>query len=334
MDVPAWVARFLDGWRPDAGVLVESELWPNLIAAARARGVPMALVNARISPRSFARWNRFPRSAAEILGGFALVLARSEGDRARLAVLGGQQPQCWGDLKASAMPLPADAAALERLRALLGDRPVLLAASTHPGEEALVLAAHARLAPDWPRLLTVLVPRHPDRGVAVAELAARQGLAVARRAGGGAPGPDVAVYVADTLGELGLFYRLATLAVVGGSLVPHGGQNPLEAARLDCPILLGPHTTNFEEPVARLLTAGAALLVAPQAVALAEAVVSMLSDGGARQAMATAAASVAAGQAGLPGMVAAALLDLLPDRSGPAEDGVQPSARSVCGRDM
>jgi 3-deoxy-D-manno-octulosonic-acid transferase len=327
LDVPAWVARFLDGWRPDAGVLVESELWPNLIAAARARRMPMALVNARISPRSFARWHRFPRSAAEILGGFALVLARSEGDRARLAALGAAAAQCWGDLKAAAAPLPADAAALERLRALLGDRPVFLAASTHPGEEALVLAAHARLAADWPRLLTVLVPRHPDRGVAVAELAARQQLAVARRAGGGAPGADVAVYVADTLGELGLFYRLATLAVVGGSLMPRGGQNPLEAARLGCPILLGPHTTNFEEPVARLLAAGAARLVAPQAVALAEAVAGMLSDAGARQAMAIAAASIAAGQAGLPGMVAAALLDLLPDGSGPPEEGAQPFAR-------
>nr|WP_209443172.1 3-deoxy-D-manno-octulosonic acid transferase [Falsiroseomonas frigidaquae] len=355
LDVPAWVARFLDGWRPDAGVLVESELWPNLIAAARARGIPMALVNARISPRSFARWRRFPRSAAEILGGFALVLARSEGDRARLAALGAGvpqagapqagapqagapqagepqagapqagEPQCWGDLKAAAAPLPADAAALERLRAVLGDRPVFLAASTHAGEEALALAAHALLAPLWPELLTVLVPRHPDRGVAVAELAARQGLAVARRAGGGAPGADVAVYVADTLGELGLFYRLATLAVVGGSLVPRGGQNPLEAARLGCPILLGPHTFNFEEPVARLLAAGGARLVQPEPAALAEEVAGMLSDAPGRQAMAAAAAAVAEGQAGLPGMVAAALLDLLPDFCGPASDGEAPA---------
>lgn len=324
LDVPAWVARFLDGWRPDAGVLVESELWPNLIAAARARRLPMALLNARISPRSFVRWRRFPRSADEILGGFALVLARSEGDRARLAALGAAAPQCWGDLKAAAEPLPADAEALERLRALIGDRPVFLAASTHPGEEALVLAAHARLAPDWPRLLTVLVPRHPDRGVAVAELSARQGVAVARRAGGGAPGADVAVYVADTLGELGLFYRLATLALVGGSLVPRGGQNPLEAARLGCPILLGPHTDNFEEPVARLLAAGAARRVVAEPVALAEKVAGMLSDPTGRQVMVTAAASIAAGQAGLPDMVATALLDLLPDDSGPSEGGARP----------
>ena len=336
LDVPGWVARFLDGWRPDAGVLVESELWPNLIAATRARHLPMALVNARISARSFARWGRFPRSAAEILGGFGLVLARSESDRARLAAMGAHAPQCWGDLKASAAPLPADTAALDRLRGLIDDRPVLLAASTHPGEESMVLAAHALLVPAWPRLLTVLVPRHPDRGVALAELAARQGLAVARRAGGGAPTADVAVYVADTLGELGLFYRLASLALVGGSLVPHGGQNPLEAARLGCPILLGPHTTNFEEAVARLMAARGARLVAPEPAALAEEVAGMLSDVAGRQAMATAAASVAAGQAGLPGRVADALLGLLPGFPGSAEDAAAspPHGMGDLGKDV
>ncbi|MBU8539325.1 3-deoxy-D-manno-octulosonic acid transferase [Falsiroseomonas tokyonensis] len=311
LDVPAFVARFLDGWRPDAGALVESELWPNLLRAARARNLPMALVNARVSPRSFARWRRLPRTVAELLGGFRLVLARSEADRARLLQLGASSAQCWGDLKAAAPPLPADPAALERLRGLLGDRPVFLAASTHPGEETLALAAHALLAPAWPELLTVLVPRHPDRGAAVAEQAAKLGLTVARRSAGGAPGDEVSVYVADTLGELGLFYRLAGVALVGGSLVPHGGQNPLEAARLGCPILLGPHTFNFEEPVARLLAAGGARLVAAEAGALAEQVEAMLSDAARRHAMAAAAAQVAEGQASLPGMVAAALLDLI-----------------------
>ncbi|WP_439596411.1 3-deoxy-D-manno-octulosonic acid transferase [Falsiroseomonas sp.] len=317
LDVPAFVARFLEDWRPDAGALVESELWPNLLQAARARGLPMALVNARISPRSFARWRRLPRTVGGLLGGFRLVLARSEADAARLRQLGAPEAQCWGDLKASAPPLPVDAAALDRLRALLGDRPIFLAASTHAGEEALALAAHALLAPAWPELLTVLVPRHPDRGAAVAEQAAKLGLAVAQRSAGGAPGPAVAAYVADTLGELGLFYRLAGVALIGGSLVPHGGQNPLEAARLGCPILLGPHTFNFEEAVARLLAAGGALRVAPQAGALAEQVAAMLSDAPRRQAMAAAAAQVAEGQAGLPGLVAAALLDLLPDRGEP-----------------
>ncbi|MGK7869466.1 3-deoxy-D-manno-octulosonic acid transferase [Falsiroseomonas sp. E2-1-a20] len=312
LDVPRWVGRFLDGWRPDAGALVESELWPNLLEAARRRGVPMALVNARISPRSFARWRRFPATARDILGGFRLVLARTEEDRARLQALGAAGPLSWGDLKAAAPPLPVDEAALDRLRRLLGDRPVFLAASTHPGEEALVLQAHARLAMVRPDLLTVLVPRHPDRGTSVAELAERQGLAMARRSAGGAPGAQVAVYVADTLGELGLFYRLASVALVGGSLVPHGGQNPLEAARLGCPILLGPHTTNFTEPVARLLQSGGALRVAADSGALAEQVEAVLSDHGRTRAMVAEAALVAEGQAGLPGQVAAALLELMP----------------------
>lgn len=324
LDVPGWVARFLDGWRPDAAAFVESELWPNLLAAARVRGLPMALVNGRMSGRSFARWQRAPSLAAEALGGFRLVLARSEGDRARLAALGASGALCWGDLKAAAAPLPADAAALARLRALLGARPVFLAASTHPGEEAMVVAAHQALLPRFPDLLTVLVPRHPERGEAVAGQA--EGLlpgAVARRTGGGAPGPGVSVYVADTLGELGLFYRVARVALIGGSLVPHGGQNPLEAARLGCPILFGPHTQNFEESVDRLLAAGGAIrvalaapggvaLTAPGGGALAEAVAGVLSDGSRAQALITAASGVADAHAGLPGRVAEALVDLLP----------------------
>lgn len=316
LDVPGWVRRFLDGWRPDAAAFVESELWPNLLAAARQRGVPMALVNARVSARSFARWSRASALAREALGGFRTVLARSSGDLERLVRLGAAAPECWGDLKAAAPPLPGDAAALARLRALVGGRPVFLAASTHPGEEALVVAAHGTLAVRFPDLLTVIVPRHPERGAAVAQEASVAGLAVARRGAGGAPAPGVSIYVADTLGELGLFYRLAGVALIGGSLVPHGGQNPLEAARLGCPILLGPHTGNFEEAVDRLLLAGGARRVyaAPGALpgALAEAVAAVLSDGDQARTLAQAAADVADRHAGLPDRVAARLLDLLP----------------------
>lgn len=316
LDVPGWVARFLDGWRPDAAAFVESELWPNLLAASRARGLPMALVNGRMSSRSFARWRRAPALAGEALGGFRLVLARSEGDRGRLAALGAPGALCWGDLKAAAPPLPTDAAALGRLRALLGARPVFLAASTHPGEEAMVVAAHRALLPRFPDLLTVLVPRHPERGQAVAEQAeALLPGAVARRTAGGAPGPGVSVYVADTLGELGLFYRVARVALIGGSLVPHGGQNPLEAARLGCAILFGPHTQNFEEAVDRLLAAGGAIRVAlgaPAGGTLADEVAGVLSDEARAKAMTAAASGVADAHAGLPGRVAEALIDLLP----------------------
>ena len=309
LDVPAWVARFLDGWRPDAGAFVESELWPNLLAAAQARGVRLALVNARISPRSAARWARAPGLARAMLGGFELVLARSAEDARRLEALGLARVACWGDLKAAAPALPADAGALAALRAATGARPVVLAASTHPGEDQMVIAAHRALAAELPGLLSIIVPRHPARGADIAALAASSGLGAVRRAEGAMPGPEVEIYVADTLGELGVFYRLAGVALVGGSLVPHGGQNPLEPARLDCPILIGPHAWNFEEPVGRLLATGGALRV-EGAAALAPAIRDVLFDMDRAVRMANAAASVALGQAGLPDRMARALLEL------------------------
>jgi len=323
LDVPAWVARFLDSWRPDAGVFVESELWPNLIAAAQRRGIPLALINARLSPRSARLWaHGAPGLARELLGAFRLVLAQSDEVAERLAALGAARAACWGNLKYAADPLPVDPAELDRLRRLTAGREILLAASTHPGEEALVLGAHKRLLPHHPRLLTILVPRHPQRGEAVAleadGLVGRHAeaprLRVARRAAGQEPGPATMVYVADTLGELGLFYRLASVALVGGSLVRHGGQNPLEPARLGCPILLGPHTWNFTEPVRRLLTAGGAVQLAPGgdlATALAREVGVVLREPHRGRAMAAAAAAVAADQAGLPDRLAEALTEVL-----------------------
>lgn len=340
LDVPSWCARFLDGWRPDAGAFVESELWPNLLAEARARGLPLALVNGRLSPRSARWWARAPGLAREVLGGFRLVVAQSEADAARFRAIGAPSAASWGNLKAAAPPLPADAAELERLRHLIGGRPVFLAASTHPGEEAQVAAAHRRLVASGrlPDLLTIVAPRHPERGPDVAAELAAAG-AVARRAAGEDPGPDFGFYVADTLGELGLFYRLAGVALVGGSLVPHGGQNPLEPARLGCPVLLGPHTWNFEEPVARLLAAGGALRVAGgpgggggDGATLADAVAAVLSDGDRARAMADAAATVADDHAGLPDRMAAALLDLLRPGPGLAGDGTGRTAGGVEGR--
>ncbi len=311
LDVPAWVARFLDGWRPDAAAFVESELWPNLLADAARRGLPMALVNARIGARSFARWRRMSRIAATLLGGFRVVLARSEEDRARLVTLGVVGARCLGDLKLAAPPLPAEEPALAALRAAIGDRPVFLAASTHPGEEAMAAAAHRALAGRIPGLLTVIAPRHPDRGAALAAALGGDGPPVPRRSQGALPGTGDGLYLADTLGELGLFYRLAGVALVGGSLVPHGGHNPLEPARLGCPVLVGPHTANFREATALLLEAGGAVrLAGPEA--LAPAVADVLGEPARAKRLADAAAQVVAGQSGLPDLVATALLGLLP----------------------
>ena len=312
LDVPRWVARFLDGWRPDLAVIVESELWPNMLAAAGRQGVPLALVNARMSARSAKTWGWAPGFARALLGRFALILAQTEADAARFSALAGREVPCWGNLKYAAPPLPADAAELARLKAAWAGRPVWLAASTHPGEDEIIIAAHRLLAPGHPGLLTIIVPRHPPRGPDIAGLAGD--LSVARRSAGQEAGQGVAVYIADTLGELGLFYRLACVALIGGSLVPHGGQNPLEAARLGCSIITGPHHFNFNEIITRLRAAHA-LAETPEgpgaAPALAAQVARFLADPAAAQVTAAAAAQLAQDQAGLPGRLATSLLPLI-----------------------
>ncbi len=309
LDVPAWVERFMQGWRPDAAAFVDSELWPNLIMAVHARGIPLALVNARMSPRSARFWGLFPGIARQVLAPFHLVLAKSEEDAQRFRALGASDVRHWGNLKTAAAPLPADPAELARLSALMEERPVVLGAVTHPGEEAMLLEAHRGLQRHFPRLLTILAPRHPHRGGEIAALAG--GMRSARRSLREDPLPGVSVWIMDTIGELGLAYRLAQVAFIGGSLVPHGGQNPLEAARLRCPVLLGPHTGNFPEIVPALLAAGGALLV-PDAAALAPALSIVLSEPRTAAAMRDAAATLAADAAGLPHRVAQALAALLP----------------------
>ena len=312
LDVPGWAARFLDHWRPDAACFVESELWPNLLAGCRVRGIPTVLLNARLSPRSFDRWRRSPGLAAHLLGGFAAIRARSPEDAARLAALGGRVVTAPGDLKFSAPPLPADDAELTRLRARLGTRPAWLAASTHRGEEQSVFEAHAALAAWHPGLLTIVAPRHPERGATIADSA--RGFPVRRRSRGEDPPDSGGVFIADTLGELGLFYRLAGIAFIGGSLVPHGGQNPLEAARLGCAVAVGPFTGNFRAAVDALETHGALQRV-DDVAALGRFIDTMLRDPAARQRMGAAAARAAGGWAELPAESAAALLHLIETRS-------------------
>ncbi|MGC8523794.1 MAG: 3-deoxy-D-manno-octulosonic acid transferase [Acidibrevibacterium sp.] len=310
LDVPAWVARFLDHWRPDAAAFVESELWPNLLAACTRRGIPLMLINARLSARSFARWRCWPSVARGLLGGFASIRARSAEDAARFAALGAPTVRAVGDLKFAAAELPADPAALAALRAAIGPRPVFLAASTHPGEDAIILAVHHRLAARHPDLLTILVPRHPARGGAIASLPGAA-MAPRRSTGAGPPGlREGGVYIADTLGELGVFYRLASLAFIGGSLVAHGGQNPLEAARLGVALVIGPYHQNFAEAVVALAGAGAARTVR-DGDELATVVGQWLDDPKTRAAMAAAGPAAAARFADLPAATAAALRGLV-----------------------
>ncbi len=307
LDVPAWVARFLDHWHPDAVGFVESELWPNLLAGCRTRGIPMMLINARISAGSLKAWQRAPAMARAILGHFSHIHARGQEDAERLRTLGATGVTSPGDLKFSAPALAAEPSELAQLRWQVGKRPVWVAASTHPGEETEIAAAHRLIAAAHPGLLTIIAPRHPDRGAALAEA-----LQAPRRAAGGALPSGAGIWIADTMGELGLWYRLARVAFVGRSLLPPGGgQNPLEPARLRCPVIVGPYTANFTDPVARLRDADGIVEIT-DAATLAAAVSALLADEAGRRAMAERAFEAVQLYAGLPAYTAEALLGLLP----------------------
>jgi 3-deoxy-D-manno-octulosonic-acid transferase len=272
IDTPGAVRRFLAQWRPDTGVFVESELWPNLILAARGAGVRLALVSARMTERSARAWRSRPAAARAMLSAFDLVLAQDAATEDRLVGLGGHVSGRL-NLKRVGDPLPVDGAELARLRAIIGDRPVLAAISTHAPEERLVAAAAERLPA---KTLTVIVPRHPERGEAITRELAGSG--VARRAAGEAIEPGTRIYVADTLAEVGLFLRLAQLAVVGGGFAEGlGGHNPLEPARLGVGVVSGPHVANFADIYAEMTQAGAALVVADGAE-LAEALAGLFAE--------------------------------------------------------
>ena len=288
LDAPRFVRRFLDHWRPGLALFVESDLWPNLILSCAERKIPMILINGRLSNRSFARWRRIPGTIAALLGRFDLCLAQSAADAERYATLGAPRVMMTGNLKLDVPPPPVDQAALRRLKDCIGERPVIAAASTHPGEEAAVIAAHKRLQQKLPGLLTVIAPRHPARGESIAEIAKAGGLVAALRSRNAAPMPEVAIYVADTLGELGLVYRIAPIVFMGGSLASHGGQNPIEAVRLGAAVIHGPHVWNFAEIYATLDAAHGAALIADE-VALAARLNAWLSDPAARKTVADAA---------------------------------------------
>lgn len=252
IDVPSYVKRFLDHWRPNLVLLAESELWPNLITQGAERGIPLVLINGRLSQRSFQRWRRLRKTATALLSRMDLILAQEEEDARRLSELGAPRVFTTGNLKFDVPPPPADSLALTALDRSLQKRPVILATSTHSGEEALVIEAHRRLRRKMPGLLTIIAPRHPERGAEVVEIAEEMGLVAVTRARGHLPDRGTEIYVADTIGELGLFYRIAPIVFVGGSLVKRGGQNPIEPAKLGTAILHGPYVSNFTAIYAEL----------------------------------------------------------------------------------
>lgn len=264
VDAPGVAARFLDHWRPDLAVFAESELWPNLITGARSRGAKLALLSARLSDGSFRGWSRVPAAARRVLGAFDLVLAQDDGAAARLRRLGAPDHGRL-NLKLLGEPLPVDDAAWAEAEDARGGHPLLLAASTHPGEEAMALDAFAPLS--LRDALLVIVPRHPERGAEVAALSRSRGWITSLRSQGAPFGP-ARVYVADTLGELGLWFRIAQAAFLGGGVtLGVGGHNPLEPARLHCPLASGPGVENWRGVYDGLL-ASAAVVLTPDAHAL------------------------------------------------------------------
>jgi 3-deoxy-D-manno-octulosonic-acid transferase len=257
-DSPRYVGRFLDHWRPSLALFIESDLWPNLILSSAARRLPMVLINGRMSQRSFPRWNRMSGTISALLGKFEVCLAQSKLDGERFAALGSRNVVTTGNLKLDVPAPPADSAKLERLMSVTRGRPIVIAASTHPGEEEILCEAHRTLAGFFPSLLTVIVPRHADRGEAIARTVAASGLHAGLRSREELPTATTDIYVADTMGELGLFYRLAPIVFMGGSLVPHGGQNPIEAIKLGASVVHGPHVFNFSDVYEALDRAGGA----------------------------------------------------------------------------
>jgi 3-deoxy-D-manno-octulosonic-acid transferase len=277
VDAPGAAGRFLDHWRPDAAFFVESELWPNLIVGAKARGVRLALVSARMTQASADGWARAPATARAVLGAFDLVLAQDGDTEARLAGLGAALgPRL--NLKLVGEAPPVDAASVAALTAGLGGRKAVLAASTHPGEERPIAEAFRTAVESGPPAVLIVAPRHPERGPEVAADLQAMGFTVARRAAGEALGPQTGAYVVDTLGELGAFYATAHAVVMGGSFVAGvGGHNPLEAARLGAAIVTGPQAFNARDIYAAMF-AEAAAIKAADAAALSRHIAGLLAN--------------------------------------------------------
>ena len=265
LDAPQFVDRFLSHWRPSLALFVESDFWPNLILACADRGVPIILINGRVSERSFNRWRLQPGLITALLRRFDLCLAQSKADAERLGQLGAPHISSIGNLKLDVPAPPVDLLTLRKFKTAIDARAVIAAASTHEGEETAILDAHRQLRANYPSLLTIIAPRHPERGTGIAEAAKAVGFSVALRSRDDVPKPDDEIFVADTLGELGLIYRLAPAVFMGGSLASHGGQNPIEAIRLGAAVVHGPHVWNFAEIYGALDAANGAELVADAA---------------------------------------------------------------------
>ncbi len=311
LDTQQYTSRFMRHWKPDVALFVESELWPNLILNADFYQCFMGLINGRMSKRSFASWQKRPEMIRNLISRFSFVVAQSEEDAKRFKALGAKNCEDMGNLKYDATTLPCDEAELLNMQKTIGDRPLWLAASTHPGEEEQIAGAHALLSVTRGNLLTIIVPRHPGRGEQIAHMLRAKGK-VALRSKKEPIAADTNFYVADTLGELGLFYRLSQVAFMGGSLDVHGGQNPLEAARFACAIVSGPDTQNFADIYTHMQKAGACTVL-KNAKQIAPQIDRLLGNSAARDTAGKKARNFVETQQGATDKLLAALMPVLKD---------------------
>ncbi|MFM7084774.1 MAG: glycosyltransferase N-terminal domain-containing protein [Hyphomicrobium sp.] len=247
LDTPQATERFLNYWRPDLVIFTESEIWPNLILKISKSGIPLALINARMSSRSQKRWIRRKHFARKLFSQFEVVLAQNELLARRFSFLGAHRVEIAGNLKIDAPPLPIDQSTRDTLEQSLHGRKVIIAASTHLGEEHVIAEAHSQLKQKFPEICTVIAPRHPERGNIIYSELTKKGLIVAQRSKKELPDSRTDIYLADTIGELGAFFSIAEIVFIGGTLVPHGGQNPIEAIRHNAVVISGPSKQNFAD---------------------------------------------------------------------------------------
>jgi 3-deoxy-D-manno-octulosonic-acid transferase len=311
-DFPAAVSRFLEHYRPALGLLIETEIWFNLIHACRKRNIPLTLVNARLSEKSAARYRRIGKLTAKALSELAVIAAQSEVDADRLRALGANNVQVTGNLKFDLAPAESARLTADLLRGQFGrEREVFLAASTRDGEEALILDVLPRI--DVPNLLTVIVPRHPQRFEEVAMLLEKRGIVFQRRSQGAVVSDATQVVLGDSMGELFVYYGACDIAFIGGSLLPFGGQNLIEACAMGVPVLIGPHTYNFSDAVELAKSAGAAIEVR-DATHLASEVAMLLNDPAKRREMAVRALDYSRAHEGATERVMALIIDAMEQR--------------------
>lgn len=261
IDNPIFTTRFVKYWHPDVVLWFESEFWPAILSSIRRKNIPLILINGRISNKTFKRWQQFDFLSKELLSCFTLCLGQSEEDAYRLRVLGAKDAICLGNLKYAGLPLPIDEEKRNELLTQINNRPLWLASSTHNDEEVKVTKIHQRLLAKFPDLLLIIAPRHPNRGQEITDELHKLNIKTALRSANEKITTATNIYIADTIGEMGLWYDIANLVFIGGSLIPHGGQNFIEPSRVRDAVIVGPYMHNFTDAMNRAKKADAIMQI-------------------------------------------------------------------------